>query len=89
MSRFASTRVIESPHALVPPALPISDDMRSMVDDLERFGQIRQKPGAYSLADGTLIVHPVLFLELRRRLSKDIERKHEELFFGALMGKLP
>lgn len=86
-SSFNSTKVIESVHALVPPKGPISDDMRCMVEDLSRFGEIRRKPGAYSLPDGTMIVHPQVYSAFRSRLSRSISALNERMMMDAMFGR--
>lgn len=84
---FASTKIIESEYALVSPAAAISDDMRCMCEDLDRFGEIKQKPGAYSLPDGTMIVHPQIYSALKKRLAAKIEAENERMFMSALYGR--
>lgn len=86
-SSLTSTRMIESEHALVQPASAITDDMRSMIDDLHRFGQIKPKPGAYSLPDGTMIVHPQIYAALKKRLAARLEAESERMFMSALYGR--
>ncbi|MGZ2455498.1 hypothetical protein [Rhizobium anhuiense] len=86
-SSFASIRIIESEHALVSPKDAISDDMRCMVDDLQRLGQIHKQPGAYSLPDGTMIVHPHIYAALNKRLAGRIEAGNERMFMSALYGR--
>jgi hypothetical protein len=79
---FSAMKIIESEAALVPPKQAISDDMRSMVDVLDRFGEVRMKPGCYQIQNGTIIVHPVLYAQLRRRLSNSIDRMAVDVFYG-------
>ncbi|NEK55702.1 hypothetical protein GUK36_41465, partial [Rhizobium leguminosarum] len=83
-SSLASTRIVESEHALVSPKDAISDDMRCMVEDLQRFGQIHKTPGAYSLADGTMIVHPHFYAALKRRFAEKLEAQSDRMFMTAM-----
>ncbi|WP_075292610.1 hypothetical protein [Pararhizobium arenae] len=87
---FTSSRIIESAEALVPPKPAISDDMRAMVDVLTNFGQIRSKPGAYRMADGTMIIHPVLRRELDRHVARQadlIKAESDRMLLAAILGR--
>ena len=84
---FGGGKVIESEHAMVPPKEAVSDDMRCMVEDLARFGEIRRKPGAYSMPDGTMIVHPVINSALRSRLSRSLSAMNERMMMDAMFGR--
>lgn len=79
--------VIESEHALVAPKDAISDDMRCMIDDLHRFGQVKPRPGAYSLPDGTMVVHPTVYAALSKRLARDAEELRNRMAMEALFGR--
>lgn len=53
-------KVIISPHILVPPKKPITQDMREMVERLEQMGEIKEVPGAYQFRQ-SLIMHPAIY----------------------------
>ncbi|MBD9453275.1 hypothetical protein IB244_17165 [Rhizobium sp. RHZ02] len=79
---FGAMKVIESEAALVPPKKAISDDMRLMVDILDRLGEVRMNPGCYRIGADTMVVHPVLYAQLRRRLSNSIDKMAMDVFYG-------
>lgn len=78
------TRIIESDLAMLPPPPARSDDMRAMVDDLGRHGQIFQKPGAFQLPNGQMIVHPTVFKKLMQATDKRLKTFTDNLFMGAI-----
>lgn len=81
--RYAGVKVTESKAATaLPSACPQTDDMRDMVDDLQRFGAIKRKPAAFQLPNGDIVIHPDLSKRLRTEMAKRMERETERMFFG-------
>lgn len=64
---MAGFRLVQSEAALIPPRAARTDDMRAMVDDLERHGQINLRPGAYAMGRNTIVIHPQVYRVLQQR----------------------
>ena len=61
-----------SPHCVAKPKRPKTPEMLAVVENLERHGQIKLVPTAFRV-QGRLIVHPVIYEELKRQSGVRIE----------------
>lgn len=66
--------------ATLPAAKPHTDDMRAMVEHLDRLGMIERRPAVFRFGN-EIVIHPDLLEKLRARLARDAAEKARALFF--------
>lgn len=76
--------VVSEAATVPPPGRPWTDDMRSMVEDLQSRGQTFRLPGAFFMkANQTYVLHPEFHNKMKLRLQKDFEHQLERtLYYG-------
>ena len=66
---YGGLKFVETETAMAKPsAKPRTDDMRDMVEHMDRLGLIQSKPAAFVHRD-TCFIHPALLAKLRSRIS--------------------
>lgn len=74
--------IVVNINILVEPKLktPITSDMADIVDAFRRNGLIKKIPGAFHMGD-TLVVHPVIYAEMKRIANKQ-HQLAERMLYG-------
>lgn len=80
-------KFIETETAMAKPsAKPRTEDMRNMVEHMDRLGLIKLKPAAIVYRD-TCYIHPVLYAALQARLSRRVDSFFEDQFMKIMRGR--
>jgi hypothetical protein len=87
MMPFGGLKFIETETATAKPsAKPRTDDMRAMVEHMDRLGLIQRKPAAF-VHQGTCFIHPVLMVALRARMSRQVNGFFDDQFMKIMRGR--
>ncbi len=74
--------LIKSVHITAEPtAIPHTDDMRAMVEDLHKRGMIQRQPAMFLTPQG-LVIHPVMLAKLKAHMQE----KSDALLTSAIYG---